>query len=83
MLENKQIKGIHISRYLVSYISQTGIFAIWQFEDWLRTLVLNDEKLSEDEIREIIQFAAMGKLELETAAKSFAEKNTNEHVICY
>ena len=83
MLENKRIKGVHISRYLASYISNTGMFRLYQFEEWLRTLVLNGERLTDEEIGEIKEFAALGKMEFEYAAKEFAKGNKSDKVIYY
>lgn len=70
--ENKLIRGIHISRYLLSYYGVGGKKRL--LRKWLRTLVINGSPLTEDEIMDIIRFDN-GKLELEEQAKVFINTN--------
>lgn len=71
MFENKFIKGIHVSRYIASWLNVGGSIRSLGFELWLERLLINGEHLTEDEIRYIRNFARNGKLELETNAKLF------------
>jgi len=79
--ENTIIKGIHCSRYIASWHktkmpiahASRGYNDSTIFIEWLRTLVINGEKLSEDEIWRIQKFATNGKLELEANARAFCE----------
>lgn len=85
--ENRLIKGIHVSRYIASWYNVGGTKVRYlnktdptkrriesYFADWLRTLVINDGHLTEDEVRYITHFAENGKLELQESAKEFLEK---------
>lgn len=83
-IENKvSSQGIHYLRYLMSWINVGGDFDSdhywdykstgknkWQgfhgFEKWLRSI-----QLPEEEVKEIISMAGMGKLELEESARKF------------
>ena len=70
MFENRVIEGIHISRYVVSWVKEGGKLN-YTFKEWLRSLTINGRKLTEDDIRDIYNFGTNGKLELETDAKQF------------
>lgn len=71
--ENRLIKGIHKSRYVASWMKAGGNFfqGGGSFKKWLRQLIINNEHLTEEEIKEIYQFATNGKLELEINARKF------------
>lgn len=73
MFENRAIKGIYMSRYLASWMKANDgkVFHRWDFEEWLETLVIDEEKLSQEEIRDIVSYATNGKLELEISALAF------------
>ena len=77
MFENKMIRGIHISRYIMSWARMGGKLTstrgVGGFEKWLKTLVINSSKLSDEEIQDIICIADNGKLELELNAKRFLD----------
>ena len=83
MYENELIKGIYISRYIASWIKSGGQIGYAarclgqtnNFMNWLRTLVIDGEHLTEDEIWRIYSFATNGKLELEDSAKKFINQN--------
>lgn len=81
MFTNKVIKGIHISRFIMSWIRSGGVFSVRggydDFHDWLKTLVINETKLSDDEIADIMEIARNGKLELEMSAKAFIKNIKN------
>jgi hypothetical protein len=76
MLENK-VKGfIHYSRFIASWRNARGKYFSEEFEEWLKS-----EGLSEEEVREVVEMATCGKLELETSAKNFvAKEHRNESV---
>lgn len=73
MFENRTIEGIHISRFVVSWIKSGGKLN-FTFKDWLRTLTINGRKLTDEEIYDIYNFGTNGKLELEESAKVFLKK---------
>lgn len=83
MYENKLIKGIYISRYIASWIKSGGQIGYAarrlgqtnSFMNWLRTLVIDGEHLTEEEIWRIYNFAMNGKLELEDSAEKFINQN--------
>ena len=85
--ENRLIKGIYVSRYIASWYNVGGTRVRYlnktepthrrvetTFADWLRTLDINGEHLTEDEVRYITNFAENGKLELEHSAMKYLEK---------
>lgn len=72
MFENKTIRGIHMSRYIASFIRCGGILPL--FGDWLEQLTIDGESLTEDEKDELYEFASCGKLELEMDARRFLAK---------
>ena len=72
MFENVTVRGVHATRYIMSYVRAGGKLGrqVWEFEDWLKSLGLDEE-----EIYSILSIARNGKLELEiSAAKFLAEK---------
>lgn len=73
MFENRVIRGIHKSRYLASWLKANNgcAFKPWKFMEWLSTLEIDGEKLTGEEIREIVNFSTDGKLELEDHARNF------------
>lgn len=84
--ENKIIRGIYATQYVASWVKTGGQLGghiyikgklysdIQLFRQWLETLIINDGKLTEDEIRIIINLADDGKLELEESAKRFIKE---------
>lgn len=70
MFENKLIKGIYVSRYIASWLHEKVRMSI-AFKQWLRTLVIDGEHLTEDEVDYIYNFATNGKLELQENASFF------------
>ena len=79
--ENSIIRGIHISRYIASWVRVGGTIGrahrhlgnSCAFTDWLRTLEIDNEHLTDDEVWQIYRFATNGKLELQESAKRFIE----------
>ncbi len=72
--DNRTIRNIHKSRYVASWMKAGGNFFHGGelFKKWLRQLVIDGENLTEEEIKEIYQFATNGKLELQMNAMSFS-----------
>lgn len=70
MFENRIIEGIHISRFVASWVKEGGELN-FTFKEWLGTLVINERKLTNDEIKDIYNFGTNGKLELEASASKF------------
>lgn len=80
MLENKSVRGIHVSRYVASWAKAGGTLTLSArtgrsaFRNWLSTLTIDGACLTENEIQQICNYASNGKFELETSAKMFLEK---------
>lgn len=73
MFENKLIKGIHATRFIMSWVREGGKLGhlgggYSEFNEWLKSLGLSDE-----EIKDIMEIAQNGKLELEISAKKFTK----------
>lgn len=71
MFKNEKIRGVHVSRYIMSWVRSGGqLSSIGEgydnFSDWLKTL-----DLSENERDCILDLAKCGKMEFEVSAKSF------------
>ena len=73
MFENKKIKDVHATRYIMSWIRVGGSLSMNEgcddFEKWLKSL-----ELTEEEIDYIWQIARNGKMELEHSARKFLSK---------
>ncbi|MDX9917322.1 MAG: hypothetical protein RBT15_04825 [Gudongella sp.] len=77
MFENVKVKGVHASRYIMSWIRVGGSLH-WttgqsDFADWLESL-----GLSESEIESICEIARNGKMELEMSAARFLKNIKTE-----
>ena len=73
--DNAVIKGVHASRYIMSYLREGGEANYRdKFREWLKALPL---ELTEEEIHHIVDMYSNGKLEFEINAKSFL-KNYKE-----
>ena len=70
MFENRTIEGIHISRFVASWVNKGGRLN-FTFKDWLRNLTINGRRLTDEEIQDIYNFGTNGKLELEESARRF------------
>lgn len=68
--ENIVIKGVHATRYIMSWIRMGGevhrLNGQSDFGDWLKSLGLTDE-----ECDNIVRIATNGRMELETSAKQY------------
>ena len=74
MFENRIIEGIYISRFVASWVNEGGKLNS-KFKEWLKTLVINGRKLTDEEIQDIYNFGTNGKLELESSAAKFLNNN--------
>ena len=77
MFENVKVKGVHASRYIMSWIREGGSLH-WMagtggFTEWLESL-----ELSESEIESICEIARSGKMELEMSAARFLKNIKTE-----
>ena len=74
MFENKKIKDVHATRYIVSWLKAGGKLYygedIDNFHDWLLSMGLEKDKADH-----IMYMAMCGKLELEVNAKKFIKDN--------
>ena len=70
------IKGIDASRYIASWIKVGGPIkkGYSQFVGWLKTLRIDGESLSDEDISKLWRIATNGKLELESMAKAYLKK---------
>jgi hypothetical protein len=88
MYENEHIRGIPMSRYVASWANAGGTFKRFRnrenakhrrtetyFADWLRSLTINGEHLTEEEVRKIDNYATNGKFEFESLAKKFLKEH--------
>ncbi len=67
--DNAVIKGVHASRYIMSYLREGGEAKYRdKFREWLKALPL---ELTEEEINHIVEMYSNGKLEFEIDAKRF------------
>ena len=69
--ENPLINGIFASRYIASYMNVRGKIHPRNFRSWLESLIVNGDKLSEEDIVFLISRALNGKLELEENVRRF------------
>lgn len=78
MLENMKVNGIHMSRYIASWMNAGGEFiGTWEdssFSRWLRTVGVDDEQ----DVHDIFEMATCGKFELEQSARRYMEANKEE-----
>lgn len=90
--ENKMIKGIHVSRYVASWVKEGGTLnyswddksddIYYPFERWLKSIPFEDEDgsichMSDEDAKFIVNFATNGKLELESLACEFIKNHKN------
>lgn len=72
--ENKSYEGIYYTRFIMSWVRMGGQLTIRSsrsFESWLRSLTINDKKIPENVIKEIMFIATNGKMELEDSANDY------------
>ena len=73
-LASDDIHGIPLSRYIASWYIGGGTQSYHKVQDWLRTLVINDERLTEAEVIMVTNAIINGKLELQESVKDFLAK---------
>ena len=72
--ENPLINDIYASRYIASYTNEIGTVYPTPFRQWLKSLIVNDQPLSEEDIEFLVDRAMNGKLELEEHVRRFFDK---------
>lgn len=65
------VHEIPVTRFVASWYIAGGRPNIHRVREWLRSLVINDEHLTEDEIEQVALCVVEGKLELQELAKTF------------
>lgn len=68
------VHGIEITRYVSSWYIGGGTQSYHKAKEWLRTLTINGEALSEEEVTLIADCIVTGKLELQDSVKDFLAK---------
>lgn len=79
MFENNTAKGVHYSRYIMSWIRMGGKLDVRgggrnDFKKWLESL-----EIDETDIENIVQMATNGRMELETSASRFIRQCEQEN----
>ena len=69
-----RVKNIEASVYAASYWRGGGTESYLMTVDWLSQLVIDGEKLSEEEVTLLANFIQNGKLELEVNAETFVKE---------
>lgn len=70
--ENKEFEGIYYSRFIASW-ENVGGKPNSKMKYWLKTLTINGKTIPNEVIKEIMELATNGKLELESSAKRYLE----------
>ena len=71
---SESIRGIPVTRYVASWYIGGGIRSINSVRKWLKSLMIDGEHLTDEEVETIAQCTVNGKLELEVSAKRFLAK---------
>ena len=71
---SESVRGIPITRFVASWYVGGGIQSIHLVRKWLKTLIIDGEHLTDEEVDTIAECTVNGKLELESSAKNFLAK---------
>lgn len=76
MWRNETECGIHVTRFIMSWVRVGGTFSCVgdgydDFREWLNTLMIDGEPLSDQDVNHIMDLAVNGKMELEYSATKF------------
>lgn len=75
MWKNETECGIHATRFIMSWVRMGGTLKYGKdyddFEEWLKTLIIDGKNLSGKDVDHILILALNGKMELEYSAKKF------------
>lgn len=74
MFNNKksdEIRGIAITRFVVSWYAAGGINSRPMIEKWLKSITIDGKALTDAEVERIADMATTGKFELECSARKF------------
>lgn len=78
MFTNNTECGIHVTRFIASWVRKGGTLRYGddyeKFESWLRTLIVDGNHLSDQDVNHILDLAKCGKMELEYSAKKFIDE---------
>lgn len=82
MFNNNTKCSIHATRFIMSWVRMGGTLKYGKdyqnFEDWLKTLIVDGKPLPDEDVDHIIALAKCGKLELEVSAKAFLKTLENQ-----
>ncbi len=81
--KNETECGIYTTRFIMSWVREGGTFSrrgigYDEFREWLQTLIIDGNPLSENDVDHIVFMAQNGKMELENSAKMFLKKLETE-----
>ena len=68
---SEEIRGIPLTRFVASWYIAGGERSVPKMWDWLSSIEIDGEHLTNEEIDLIVQCATNGKLELEESAQDF------------
>lgn len=75
MWSNETENGIHVTRFIMSWVRMGGKLRTGKdydnFEAWLKTLIVDGKNLSDQDVNHILDLSKNGKMELEYLAKQF------------
>ena len=82
MWKNETECGIHVTRFIASWIRSGGSLRYGKdyddFREWLGTITVDGKNLSEQDVNHIVDLAQNGKMELEYLAKQFLKQKQNQ-----
>lgn len=70
-LASEDVRGIPVTRYIASWYRVGGKCYYGKMKEWLKSLNIDGEPLTDEEVTLIVDCAKNGKLELEETAKKF------------
>lgn len=82
--ENRLECGIHPTRFIMSWVREGGSLkkrrgiGYDDFKEWLKTLIIDDKPLSDNDVDHIMFLAQNGMMELEYSAKNFLKNIKTE-----
>lgn len=82
MWKNETECGIHVTRFIMSWVREGGELkrngrGYDEFEAWLRSLKVDGNHLSDQDVNHILDLTKCGKMELEYSAREFMKNIEN------
>lgn len=78
MFSNETQCGIPATRFIVSWLKVGGALKLGKdyddFEEWLKTLIIDDKNLSDEDVYHILELARCGKMEFQNSARRFIKQ---------